>query len=464
MEKLRILHTNDLHSHFEQFPKIGRYLKQAQADTTVDQVLTFDAGDFMDRSHPLSDATEGQANIALMNEFNYDAITIGNNEGIANSHEVLENLFEDANFPVILANLREADEKLPKWANEYQIITTSKNTRIGLIGLTAPYPMTYEPNGWHVKFISQTLDNMLKKMANKYDFLIVISHIGLTLDKYIAEHYPQVKLIIGGHSHDLLAEGMKVNQTWITQTGKWGKYVGDILLEIENHQLKSVTPKTITVDDLPEHKGDREFVEKLRLSGEKLLAGRQIANLPKKFAQGQEVMIQAALNAVSEAAKTDIAMLNSGLFLTDVKPGVFTEADLQALLPHPMHVVRSKLIGRELWRLIMEMEKNRHFLQKFHQIGMSFRGKIFGNIVYKGIKVDPNSRTVYINGQEIEPEKEYVIAVLDHHVLVPFFPTLSIVGENNFLFPDYLKTVVAKYLSKNYPLKKRGEDSGENRK
>ena len=64
-ETWRILHTNDLHSHFEHFPKIGRYLKKAQADTSVDEVYTFDAGDFMDRSHPLTDATEGQANIKL---------------------------------------------------------------------------------------------------------------------------------------------------------------------------------------------------------------------------------------------------------------------------------------------------------------------------------------------------------------------------------------------------------------
>ena len=66
METLRILHTNDLHSHFEHFPKIGRYLKKAQADKSASEVYTFDAGDFMDRSHPLSDATEGQANIELI--------------------------------------------------------------------------------------------------------------------------------------------------------------------------------------------------------------------------------------------------------------------------------------------------------------------------------------------------------------------------------------------------------------
>ena len=461
MEKLRILHTNDLHSHFEQFPKIGRYLKRAQADKTVDQVLTFDAGDFMDRSHPLSDATEGWANIALMNELNYDAITIGNNEGIANSHEVLENLFKDANFPVVLANLYEEDEKIPQWATEYQIVKTKMKTRIGLIGLTAPYPTTYEPNGWHVKSVSQSMNNVLKQMKNQYDILIVISHIGLTLDKYIAENYPQVNLIIGGHSHDLLSEGLKVNQTWITQTGKWGQNIGDIALELENHQIKKIIPKTVLVSNLPDVKGDAEFVNSLKKSGENILEGRQIADLPKKFADNQDEIIQAALKAISEAANTNLAVLNSGLFLTNTRAGIFTQADLQALLPHPMHVVRTKLLGKDLWRLIMEMEKNRHFLQKFHQVGMSFRGKIFGNIIYKGIKVDLSSRTVYINGCELDFQKEYVIAVLDHHVLVPFFPTLSIMGENDFLFPDYLKTVVAKYLSKKYPLKKRGEQDGK---
>ena len=41
MEKLRIVHTNDLHSHFEQFPKIKRYLHKAQNDKSVDQTFTF---------------------------------------------------------------------------------------------------------------------------------------------------------------------------------------------------------------------------------------------------------------------------------------------------------------------------------------------------------------------------------------------------------------------------------------
>jgi 2',3'-cyclic-nucleotide 2'-phosphodiesterase (5'-nucleotidase family) len=150
-------------------------------------------------------------------------------------------------------------------------------------------------------------------------------------------------------------------------------------------------------------------------------------------------------------------MLSSGLFLTPFKEGINTRYDLQQALPHPMHVVRSTLRGSDLWRLVMEVEKNRNYLDHFPMIGMSFRGKIFGQMFYKGIKVDHRHRIVYVNGHEVDPLKEYKIAVLDHYVLIPFFPTLSIVGENEFLFPDFLATVVGKYLAKLYPVKNGSE-------
>lgn len=453
MEKLRILHTNDLHSHFESFPKIKRFLHQAQADQSVDQVFTFDAGDFMDRSHPLSDATEGQANIKLMNEFNYDAITIGNNEGISNPHAVLEHLFDQANFPVVLANLREEDETMPKWCQPYQIITTKAKTKIAIVGLTAAYPMTYGPNHWHVKLISNTMDKILPEIKGQYDLLFVISHIGLTMDRYLAEHYPEINLIIGGHSHDLLPHGEKVNKTWITQTGKWGHYVGDIALTIDDkHQLTHVAADTHAVKEMPAFHEDQQLIDGWHNKGEEILKSRKIAYLPAEFADNKMAAIQASLDAISENAGTDLAMLSTGLFLTPFKKGLLTQADLQRALPHPMHVVKTELDGNNLWRLIMEIEKNRHYLKKFPLQGMSFRGKIFGEVIYKGIKVDPESRTVYVNEQEIDPKRTYQIATLDHYVLIPFFPTLAIVGKNKFLFPDYLRTVVGKYLSKKYPL------------
>lgn len=455
MEKIRILHTNDLHSHFEHFPKIGRYLHQIQSNPDADEVYTFDAGDFMDRWHPLTDATDGQINIKLMNNFHYTAGTIGNNEGISNPHSVLEHLFDHVQYPILLSNLREEDESMPKWAQDYQILKTKQGTRIALVGLTAAYPMTYGPNHWHIKMLGETMDRVLSEIEGKYDLLILITHIGLKMDRYLAKKYPQIDLIIGGHSHDLLKNGEKVNQTWITQTGKWGNYVGDVSLELQDHRVVEIKPTTVSVAAMPEEDGDEKLIQSYLDKGKELLEQKRVANLPEKFEDDKIAAIQASMNAIADFAGTDLAMLSSGLFLTPFKSGVITKFDLQNALPHPMHVVRTTLKGSDLWRLVMEIEKNRHYLDHFPLQGMSFRGKIFGQMYYKGIKVDVAKRIVYVNGKEIDPEREYQIAGLDHYVLVPFFPTLAIVGENEFLFPQFLREVVGNYLANKYPLSEK---------
>ncbi len=442
METFRILHTNDLHSHFEHFPKIGRYLKKAQADKSVDEVYTFDAGDFMDRSHPLSDATEGQANIKLMNEFHYTAGTIGNNEGISNPHRVLEHLFDHVDYPIVLANLREEDESMPKWAKDYQILTSKKGTRIALVGLTAAYPMTYGPNHWHIKMLKNTMDRVLPEIEGKYDVLILITHVGLRMDRWLAKNYPQIDLIVGGHSHDLIKNGELVNGVWITQTGKWGNYVGDIHVELEDHHVKKIIPRTIPTASMSEEAEDESVIQGYLDKGKEILEEHHVAYLPEKFNEDKQAAIQISLEAIANFADTDIAILSSGLFLNAFKSGILTKYDLQQALPHPMHIVRSTLKGSDLWRLVMEIEKNRHYLDHFPLKGMSFRGKIFGQMYYKGIKVDVPHRLVYVNGKEIDPDKYYKIACLDHYVLVPFFPTLAIVGENEFLFPQFLREVV----------------------
>ncbi len=83
---------------------------------------------------------------------------------------------------------------------------------------------------------------------------------------------------------------------------------------------------------------------------------------------------------------------------------------------------------------------------------MSFRGKIFGEIKYLGIEVDQATRTVYVEGQEIDTERDYYIALLDHYVFIPFFPTIEIMGETKFYFPKFFRQVVADYLSHKYKL------------
>ena len=52
--------------------KAKRSLYQKEGKT----VVTIDLGDFSDRCHPLTEATDGRANVAIMNTLAYDLVTM----------------------------------------------------------------------------------------------------------------------------------------------------------------------------------------------------------------------------------------------------------------------------------------------------------------------------------------------------------------------------------------------------
>ena len=50
METIKILHTNDIHSHLENWPRIAYYIQSQQQASKDDETLwTLDLGDFCDR-------------------------------------------------------------------------------------------------------------------------------------------------------------------------------------------------------------------------------------------------------------------------------------------------------------------------------------------------------------------------------------------------------------------------------
>lgn len=254
-EKLTILHTNDLHSHFENWPRIRQFIttRRAELQRANSSVITVDLGDAVDRVHPLTEVTNGKANVELLNQIHYDAVTIGNNEGLTNRHEQLDELYNDANFDVILGNLLDQQTKsIPKWAHPSKIITTPQHTRVLLIGLTAPYLLTYPILGWEPLKPETVLPKILADNAGKYDICMLLSHLGLPTDRLLARQFPQLDVIIGSHTHHLLVHGEKVNHSLLAAAEKWGHYIGEITLTIDgSHRIVASQAKVIKTADLP---------------------------------------------------------------------------------------------------------------------------------------------------------------------------------------------------------------------
>lgn len=461
MEKIVLLHTNDLHSHLENWPKIRRFIEQKKRENEKKEnttTITVDLGDFVDRWHPLSEATDGQANVELMNNVGYDAVTIGNNEGVGNAKDQLNHLYDQANFDILLDNL--FDKHLlqpPKWAKKYKIIETPQQTKIGLLALTAPFPLTYSPNGWDIRNPYDILPELVEELRPKVDILVLMSHLGIQDDRQIAQELPSIDVILGSHTHHLLIDGQIVNGVQLAAAGKYGQYVGEVHLTVDEHKnIIQKSARAIPTETMMTFIEDEQESQDYLTKGHELLAAKKVAKLPYDLSVdifAEHSFIYEALEAVKYRGQTQGAMLNSGLFLTGLPAGLINQDQLHTALPHPMHLLNVTLKGSDLIRLVLEIEKNRAFLRNYPIRGMGFRGKIFGQVVYSGISYDAVNHQVHWLNQPIDNERRYTFTTVDHFMFVPFFPTIEIAGENEFLFPKFIRSVVGEYLNAHYPIK-----------
>lgn len=450
-EKIIIYHTNDLHSDFRFWPRINTELlnRRKQHEQAGNQVLVFDIGDAADRVHPLIEATSGQAITQLFNEAKVDAVTIGNNEGTTYSKEALDNLYNKANFTVLLANLVDKETgKQPIWAEAYKIIETKTGIRIGIFGLTEPIYDAYENLGWTATDPIEATEKILAHHQDQADFWIVLSHLGIDEDKKLADLFP-LGLILGAHTHHVLEKGKEIAGTWLAGAGSSGRYLGEICLGYQDEQLVvediSLLNTRMDVDTVA---GEQEQHAAYLAKGHELLSQQLVTSISKTYEKAlleNSPLMQLVLDAIADFAETEVAFLNAGLLMEDLAVGKVTAADLHRMLPHPIRVMHCEIKGEDIPELITELVEVDQQMQNTEPTGNGFRGKQFGKLCSKGITIQDDQ--LYWLNQPIQPEKTYTFATVNYLTFYSIFDMLNTHTEQTIFFPELLREVVGGYLA-----------------
>ncbi len=450
METIHIFHTNDVHSHFESWPQTSRFLqnKRKACEKRKEAYFQFDIGDHVDRSHPFTEGTNGKGNITLLNQAGYDAITIGNNEGITMSKDALMTLYDEAKFDVILGNLTEEDGEIPAWAIPYKIYETTYGTKVGVIGATAEYQQFYTSLGWTIYPPRRQLATLAQKLATKTDVLICLSHMGVHEDRLLAEESTQIDVILGAHTHHLFPKGEMVNGTLLAATGKFGNYIGcvTILYDENKNAIVNKNASLIPTDTLAVDKEDAKQFAMLLEAGKEAMEEKLFYNRTylkhHLFAQGPLSSLFG--RALMDFTNADCALFNTGIFLGSLKEGWITRKDIHALLPHPINVCVIKLTGKEL-KQVYEQSLN-ETLAKTEVTGLGFRGSIMGTFIHE--RLFQNSRGVlFVGNEEVCEKKIYRLATLDMFTFGFFFPLLQH-AEKTYYMPELIRDVFASYNQK----------------
>lgn len=217
---LTILHTNDFHGTLNE-PKAGA-IRALKDDSDA---VYFDSGDCI-KAGNLAIPMKPEAAWGWLAKAGCDAGTIGNRE----SH-VLESAFRaklaGAEHPIVCANLRTKSGQLV-FSESFRI--ERQGARIGIVGTMVPI-VTARMASRHasaylwdspIPAAAAVAENLRKEV----DLLIAITHIGHRQDLELAQACPLFDVILGGHSHTVVEEPVRVGDTFVCQGGSHGRFVG----------------------------------------------------------------------------------------------------------------------------------------------------------------------------------------------------------------------------------------------
>ena len=344
-----IFHTNDMHGRVADN---GRDIigldRIAAIRKSVPGSIMLDAGDAL-HGLPAATASKGADIVALMNEAGYDAMALGNHEFNYGLERLVE-LRDMARFPFLAANVMKDGVTLVQGTT----VIERNGIKIGIFGITTeetahsamPRYVSGLVFGDPVKAAREAADALRGQGA---DVVLALCHLGITPYKgttspELARKAPEIDVIIDGHSHSALNEGLLENGVLIAQAGQYGNNLGKVSIILENGRITSKTASLISYEEAQKRASPDEAVA-AKLSeitaGLGVMLKEPVGEAAKSMSgarapgvRTQEMPIGSLLaDAYREAAESDLAIANGGDIRADLARGVVTKGDIISVLP-----------------------------------------------------------------------------------------------------------------------------------
>lgn len=384
--QLRVLHTNDTHAHLDNIARRVTAVGAARNDHT----LLLDAGDVFSGTLYFNQFS-GLADLFFMNELKYDAMTFGNHE-FDKGPGTLAEFIKQAKFPFVSANLDfSADSNLKglshsglgKPGEQGQIypavIKEIAGEKVGIIGLTTPETSVLSSPGPGIKFADEVqsaqkqVDALEAEGVNK---IIVLSHLGYTVDQDLAEAVDGIDVIVGGHSHTKLSapevHHAEQEPTLIVQTGEYNQNLGQLDVTFDSTgKLTAWKGELIALDakddagnfliksdaaveaKLKEYAAPLEELKKtvigksdVVLDGERGSVRKQETNLGDLIADGMRSKVMSIVKETG--VKGYVTIQNGGGIRASIQAGDITLGDLLTTMPFGNNLTALKMTGAEI--------------------------------------------------------------------------------------------------------------------
>ena len=441
--KFKILHTNDVHSRFENFAKITTKIKELKDNNT----LILDAGDYHDFKDVMLQGTRGVAGSELLLEAGYEAVAIGNNEGFEGL-ETLNSMVKNGELPFLSCNLVNLNGSSIEGVKR-SIIVAKSGVKFLIIGTSPNFKTFFHLLAMDTLNYKEQIQKELNDNEGKYDVCILLSHLGLIEDTDIANTMDGIDIIIDGHSHELMEEPQLVKNTIIHMSGCYGENLGVLEFEYDGN-ITNITGVNINIKNVDMDENILKLIEKNRKIANSNL-GVVLYSIDRDMWHDiveENPITNLLADAIRDVFNCDIGLINSGIMNSGVRKGEVSFKKLIEICPSPLNPTYMEIQGKYI-KGALQQSLDPEICYK-DGAGAGFRGKFLGRLHMSGavIEHDGNSiQRIIINGQELDEEKYYSVATSDYLQRGTGYKALAN-NINERYNVEYLRIVLRDYLCK----------------
>ena len=430
--RLTILHTNDIHGHVASWRgwggdlagrTMGGFDRLATVVTRVrsesKNVLLLDAGDAIGDTL-VAGSTKGKAVTELMNAVRYDAMTLGNHEPDFGM-DVLRQRINEARFDVLAANV--VDSRSKQLFTKPYVVRSIGGVTVGVLGIAYPNtPLTTARKnvaGYEFRQARETAAEYVPKLrGDGAELIVILSHLGLSADRKLAEAVRGIDIIVGGHSHNRMKQLLRVRQTIIVQAGAHLSDLGRLDVEIEGGKVITARSEMIALDNAvvpstPEIARTIERYNQGAVEAEIAIAESPIVRAqtlddsePRKRDQESPADSLFA-DIVREHADADIAFLPGVGYGVAIPAGAIRSSALRNLIPHESKLTTMTLTGADVRDILEQSVENVLTEDPAQKVGGMIQVSGLRFTYTQDEKFGSRVRSVLVGGKPLNPRQQY---------------------------------------------------------
>jgi 2',3'-cyclic-nucleotide 2'-phosphodiesterase (5'-nucleotidase family) len=377
------------------------------------------AGDFLSSS-VASTVFKGEQMIAALNAVGLDVATLGNHEfdfGI----DVLLKRMAEARWQWVVSNVLDRRTGKPVGGAAPYVVRTFGALRVGILGLcitTEGMPRDRLAEIELIDPMQAAATHLPALVREQVDVIIALTHLTYAEDRALAERFPEIDLIVGGHEHFPIAA--TVGRTFISKAGAEARSVARIDLNRrqagEVERFYELLPVTRAIkEDGRAAAVINGWEAKLGTEMGRTIGRTRVAldGVNTHLRSVETNLGNLVADAIRADVGADVAIVNGGGIRSDkVYPrGPLTRRTLLEIHPFGNVVCKLSVPGRVLLQALNSgVSKLPAPAGQFPQVS----GVTFG--IDHAAPPGDRLRAVYVNGVPLDADRTYTLAIPDYLV------------------------------------------------